>query len=135
MKTIFVLLLVILTPLVFAQVIYAPPGKYFLKIEFSQPMDTTTTRVIDNYTIFDQDMEEFPVLNVATASDPETGVCYDSLIVLLINAPEYKTHYVIRVQDVYGTNQVLVSDSANSLWFYFDGYDPNQLKPYLIIKE
>jgi hypothetical protein len=112
-----------------------PAGKYFLMLGFSEPMDTNSLKHIANYNVFDQDFNVVPILNVAIGYDSETGICKDSMVVLLINAPNYKTSYAIRVSNVKDKAGNLIHPEHNSAWYYFDGYDPvNEKQPYLIVK-
>jgi len=114
---------------------YAPLGKKFLILGFNEPMDTTTTKVLTNYTIFDPNLNELPIYNVATMYTLEYAPI-DTAILLLIKNPEYKTHYVVRAQNVYSKRGISIVDSTGSLWWYFDGYAPNEeSKPYLISKQ
>jgi hypothetical protein len=113
----------------------APEGKYFLMLGFNEPMDTNSLKHKENYEVFDQDFNIIPVLNVAIGYDEETGVCEDTLVVLLINAPSYKTTYAVRVSNVKDRAGNLIHPGHNSAWYYFDGYDPvNEKQPYLIVK-
>lgn len=126
-------IILLLCGLCAAQTTYAPPGKYFLIIGFNQPMDTVSLKIKSHYKVFDQNMNELEVLNIATMYNLN-GSCADSIL-LMVNAPGYKTNYIVRVDSVYGKNGVLIDKDNNSMWYYFDGYDPNELKPYLVIKK
>lgn len=128
-------LLIIFCIKIQAQITYPPPGKYFLMLGFNEPMDTNSLKHKENYEVFDQSFNVVPVLNVAIGYDSETGICKDSLVILLINAPNYKTTYAVRVSNVTDKAGNLIHPEHNSAWYYFDGYDPvNEKQPYLIVK-
>lgn len=125
---------ILLSAFCMGQTTYAPPGKYFLILTFNQPMDSVSLSKKSNYKVFDQNMNELEVLNLATMHQRDTEVLIDSSVLLLVNAPNYKTNYIVRVDSVYGKNGLLIDKGKSSMWYYFDGYDPNSTKPYLILK-
>jgi len=121
MKKVILFLLVFLPIQIFAQY-------HFLRIDFSEPMDTSSLRPKINYTVFNSEMVEIPIINTGIIED------VDSSVVLVIPHLTYKTDFVVRVMNVKDVAGNLVDPEHNSMWFYFDGYDPNESKPYLIME-
>ena len=136
MKTILIsiLLFIILFAGGYAQS-YPPPGKYFFVLNFNQAMDTVSLKKFSSYKVFDQDMNELPVLNIATMYHEDSFEIVDSMITLLVDAPNYKTTYMVRVDSVYSKEGELISEDGNSAWYYFDGYDSEANRPETFIKK
>lgn len=101
---------------------------HYLRINFSEDMDTVTTKAKENYTVFDSNMNEIQVHRIGKVLDA------DSSIVLELPFLNYKTNFIVRVTNVKDRAGNLINEN-NFAWFYFDGYDPNEPQPYLIIKQ
>lgn len=112
----------------------APEGKYFFVLTFSEAMDTNTTRDLNNYEVFDDSLNMIPILAAGVPHEPGTLEAVDSMIILLVDVPEYKTTYSVRVSNVTDIAGNPISENGNSAWYYFDGFDINEPQPYLIVK-
>lgn len=97
-----------------------------LLVTFSEPMDRTTLFEINNWGVWDSDMNPVPINKIGVGLN-------DSLVVLYFPFLPYKTNFIVRVTDVKDKSGNLINEH-NSAWFYFDGYDPNEPTPYLILK-
>ena len=97
-----------------------------LLVTFSEPMDRTTLFEINNWTVYDESLNEISIHRIGIAGN-------DSLVVVYLPFLSYKTNFIVRVIDVKDKAGNLINEH-NSAWFYFDGYDPNESKPYLILK-
>lgn len=105
----------------------AVQAQHYLRVNFSEPMDTLSLIPKINYTVFDNSMNEIEVLNTGLIED------VDSSVIVVIPFLNYKTNYVVRVTDVTDKAGNLINEN-NSAWFYFDGYNPDEPRPYLILK-
>lgn len=99
--------------------------RHHIALVFSEPIDSTTLLNADNYALFDANMEEVLILFVYPISD--------SVIAIAVDFLDYKNNFIIRADNIKDLAGNLINEN-NSAWFYFDGYDPDEQKPYLIIK-
>ena len=95
-------------------------------ITFSEPMDKTGLLDINNWKVFDEQLQEIPIQRIGVAGN-------DSLAVLFLPFLSYKTNFIVRVANVTDKAGNLINDK-NSGWFYCDGFDQRETRPYLILK-
>ena len=112
-----ILYIILLCAYTFAQ-------RHHIAIAYSEPVDISALE-INNYTVFDADMNEIPVLNVWEVTD--------SIYAVVVSFLGYKSDFIIRANNIKDLAGNLINNN-NSAWFYFDGYDPNESQPYLILK-
>lgn len=98
--------------------------RHHIAVTYSEPVGVSALE-INNYTVFDAEMNEIPVLNVWEVTD--------SIYVVVVNFLGYKSGFVIRANNIKDLAGNLINNN-NSAWFYFDGYNPNEPQPYLIVK-
>ena len=112
-----ILFIILLSSLILAQ-------RHHIAVSFSEPVDGSALE-INNYTVFDAEMNEIPVLNVWEVTD--------SIYAVVVNFLDYKSNFIIRANNIKDLAGNLI-DENNSAWFYFDGFNINEPQPYLIIK-
>ncbi len=55
------------------------------------------------------------------------------IIAVVVDFLDYKSSYSIRAENIKDLAGNYINEN-NSAWFDFDGYNPNEQQPYLIIK-
>lgn len=99
-----------------------------LQLVFSEKMNRAKLFDVKNYTVYDNKLNEIGIHKIGVAQG-------DSIVVLFLNPLNYKTDYIVRVQNLTDVAGNLIDPKHNNAWFYFDGFDPvNEAQPYLIIK-
>jgi len=106
-------LLIIITTMASAQ-------QHFIQLVFSERMQMETILNINNYALFDQSMQQIQITKV--------GAVNDSIVILIVAHLEYKTNYLIKVENVKDLAGNYINNK-NTAWFRFDGFDSNQVKP------
>lgn len=96
-------------------------------LRFSEPMDKQTLLLKSNYNLFDESMNAITINKVGVVQG-------DTAVIIFTNFLNYKTNFVVRVQNVKDKAGNLINQQ-NSAWFYCDGYNPQEPKPYLVIKK
>lgn len=107
--------------------LYATAQEQKIILRFSEPMDKETLLLKSNYNLFDESMNAITINKIGVVQG-------DTAVVIFTDFLNYKTNFVIRVQNVKDKAGNLINEQ-NSAWFYVDGYNPNEPKPYLIIKK
>lgn len=105
---------------------FAYSQEQMVLVTFSEPMDRTTLFNADNWTVYDESLNPVNINRIGVAGN-------DSLVVVYLPFLSYKTNFIVRVTDVKDKAGNLINEH-NSAWFYFDGYNPSETKPYLILK-
>jgi len=113
-----IILLILLSSIAIAQ-------RHHIAVQFSEPVYIAGALDKDNYTIWDAELNEIPILNVWQAND--------SVFVVVVDFLDYKSNYSVRVENVSDLAGNLINVENNSAWFYFDGFDLDELQPYLIV--
>lgn len=111
-------LLIIITTMASAQ-------QHFIQLVFSERMQMETILNINNYALFDQSMQQIQITKV--------GAVNDSIVILFVPHLDYKTNYLVKVENVKDLAANYINDK-NIVWFRFDGFDINQNKKSLIIR-
>jgi len=93
---------------------------------FNEPMDLGGVMDKTNYAVFDDSLNEINVRSVGASLGGDS-------VIVFVDWLGYKTDYAVRVYNVKDTSGNVIGES-NTAWFYFDGYNPNEPPPYLIIK-
>lgn len=104
---------------------FAQEQKILLK--FSEPMEKQGLLLKSNYSLFDGSMNTITINKIGVVQG-------DTAVVIFTNFLNYKTNFIVRVQNVKDKAGNLINEH-NSAWFYVDGYNPNEPKPYLMIKK
>lgn len=103
--------------------------EHYIQVTFSEPMNRTDLFDINNWLITDARGNEVAINKIGIAEG-------DSIAVLYTHFLAYKTHYTVSilptVRDSSGNAMDTTHTQAN---FNFNGYDPMQHRPYLIIKK
>lgn len=105
---------------------FASAQEQMVMVTFSEPMDRATLFDIDNWAVYDENLNSISIHRIGIAGN-------DSLAVIYLPFLSYKTNFTVRVQNVKDKAGNIIGDN-NSAWFYCDGYNPNETKPYLILK-
>jgi len=111
-----IILFLLLGSLAFAQ-------QHQIRVNFNEAMDTSYLPTLEDITVFDNNMEEREVLAMAWTDTASLDI--------LIDFMERKSTFVVRVENVKDTAGNFINEN-NSAWFYFDGFDLDEPKPYLI---
>ena len=98
-----------------------------LLLMFNEPMSRPELFDKDNYTVFDDSLNEVNIREVGVVQG-------DTAVVLFVDFLDYKTDFAVRVFNVTDTAGNTINPNKNSAWFYFDGFDPTQQQPVIIIK-
>jgi len=96
-------------------------------LTFNEPMLRLELFNVNNYTVFDDSLNEVDIHAVGVVEG-------DTAVVIYAEFLTYKTDYAIRVFNVTDTSNNVVNSEKNTAWIYFDGFDFNEQKPYIIIK-
>lgn len=115
----FLLLLILMIGFAYSQ-------EQMVLVTFSEPMDRKTFFDVNNWTVYDESLNPVNINRIGVADN-------DSLVVVYLPFLSYKTNYIVRVTNVKDKAGNLIN-GHNSAWFYCDGYNPNETKPYLILK-
>ncbi len=99
--------------------------QHYIQIVYSEKMQLQTILDKNNYTLYDQSMQIKPIERV--------GAINDSIVVLFVPFLDYKTNYLVKVENVKDLAGNFINDQ-NIAWFRFDGFDTNQNKPNLKIR-
>jgi len=99
--------------------------RHHIAVTFSEPVDSLTALDLGNYTVFDAELNEIPVINIWEVTD--------SIYAVVVNFLDYKSSYSIRANNIKDLAGNFINEN-NSAWFDFDGYDITEPQPYLIIK-
>ena len=99
--------------------------RHHIAIVYSEAVNDTTALEIDNYIVFDAELNEIQVLNVWQVTD--------SIYAVVVNFLPYKSAFTIRAENIKDLAGIWINEN-NSAWFYFDGYDFNEPQPYLILE-
>jgi hypothetical protein len=105
---------------------FAYSQEQMVLVTFSEPMDRPTLFNVENWTVYDESLSPVNINRIGVADN-------DSLVVVYLPFLSYKTNFIVRVMNVKDKAGNLISEH-NSAWFYFDGYNPDEKKPYLILK-
>lgn len=111
--------------LIFLATVIVPAQQHYIQLIFSEPMQMETILNKDNYTLFNQSMQQIPIVNV--------GAINDSIAVLIVPPLAYKTNYLVRVDNVRDKAGNYINDK-NIAWFRFDGFDQNVNKTGIKIR-
>jgi len=101
--------------------------QHYIQVVFSEPMDRPTVLNKSNWTVSDSNLKEVKINKIGVAEG-------DSIVVLYTEFLAYKSGYTVRVENVTDKAGNPINEN-NSAWFYFNGYDPMQHRPYLMIKK
>jgi hypothetical protein len=101
-------------------------GTHKILLTFNEPMDLDGVLNKLNYTVFDDGLNEINIKSVGANGSGDS-------VVVFVDWLNYKTDFAVRVYNVKDTSGNIIGDN-NTAWFYFDGYNPNEPPPYLIIK-
>jgi hypothetical protein len=99
--------------------------QHYIQLVFSERMQIETILNKDNYTLYDQTMQIRPIDKV--------GAINDSIVVLFVPFLDYKTNYLVKVENVKDLAGNYINDK-NIAWFRFDGYDTTQTNPKIKIR-
>lgn len=94
--------------------------QHYVQIVYSEKMQLQTILDKNNYTLYDQSMQQIQITKV--------GAVNDSIVILIVAHLEYKTNYLIKVENVKDLAGNYINNK-NTAWFRFDGFDSNQVKP------
>lgn len=98
--------------------------RHHIAVTYSEAVDNSALE-INNYTVFDVELNEIDVLNVWLLSD--------SVYAVVVNFLNYKSNFSIRADNIKDLAGNWINEN-NTAWFYFDGYDENEPQPYLIVR-
>lgn len=101
--------------------------QHYIQVNFSEPMDKASLFDVNNWTVYDSNLREVRINKIGIAGS-------DSIAILYTKFLSYKNGYTVRVENVTDKAGNPINEN-NSAWFYFNGYDPMQHRPYLIIKK
>lgn len=99
--------------------------QHYVQIVFSEKMQLQTILDKNNYTLYDQSMQIKPIDRV--------GAINDSIVVLFVPYLDYKTNYLVKVENVKDLAGNYINNK-NTAWFRFDGFDFGQDKPNFKIR-
>lgn len=115
----------ILIALLFVITIYAQEQE--IEVKFSEPMDRVSLFNVNNWHIYDSNLNEIPIKKIGVAEGDTIAILYTPFL-------DYKTNFTVRVNNVKDKAGNIVNPIYNSAWFYCDGYDSTQVRPEYIIK-
>ena len=123
MKTFFLfelfLLLILLTGFIFGQ-------EQKIAIKFNEEMDRTTLFDIDNWNVYDSELNEVSINRIGVVEDNTVAIIYTPFL-------KYKTNFIVRVINVKDKAGNLINSTKNSAWFFVDGFDSTAVTPVLIL--
>ncbi len=98
---------------------------HYIRVVFSEKMDLNTMVEINNYSVYNTSMQRQLIEGI--------GVENDSIVVLVVQALQYKSNYLIKVENVKDLAGNYINNK-NTAWIRFDGFDPSQIKPKIKIQ-
>ena len=95
-----------------------------IQLVFNETMDRSTLFNINNYNLYDNQLNEVGVNRIGVAQG-------DSIVILYTPFLSYKTNFIVRVANVKDKAGNLINPEHNFAWFYVDGFDSTQVAPKL----